>query len=106
MIRQLSAIIMEDLKDPVPSMLTFTRAEISKDLRHAKVYFSVLGNDQKIEACLQYLKRHAGIIKMFLGKRMHMKHMPDIRFNYANYTDNVLRVNKILRKLKDENNTG
>ena len=102
MIRALAAIVDEELKDRPPNMLTFTRTEISRDLRHAKVYFSVLGGGQEIEDCMAYLKRHGGIIKKILGSRMRMKHMPEIKYVYDDSGDNVARVNEILEQIKNE----
>jgi len=102
MIKELALIVEEDLKDRPPHMLTFTRSEISRDLRHAKVYFSVLGGGEEIEASMEFLKRHAGVIKKIIGKRMRVKHIPEIRYVYDETGDSVSRIGEILDKLKDE----
>lgn len=101
MIRIMATLVDEELKDRPPHMVTFTRAEISRDLRHAKVYFSVLGGGEEIESCMAYLKRHAGIIKKMLGSRMRMKHMPEIKYLYDEAGENVARIGEILKRLKD-----
>lgn len=102
MTRELAMIVDEELKDRPPHMITFTRSEISKDLRYAKVYFSVLGGDEEIEASLEYLKRHAGVIKKMIGNKMRLKHMPELRYIYDKTGDNVLRIGEILSKIKNE----
>lgn len=102
MIKELARIVEESLKDRPPYMLTFTRTEISKDLRYAKVYFSVLGSEGEIDACMTYLRRHAGVIKKLIGSRMRIKHMPEIRYVYDRAGDNVSRIGKILNELKDD----
>jgi len=102
MIKELASIVAEDLKDRPPHMLTFTRSEISRDLRHAKVYFSVLGGGEEIEISMEFLKRHAGIIKKIIGKRMRIKHMPEIRYVYDETGESVARIGEILDRLKDK----
>lgn len=102
MIRELALIMEEELKDRPPYMITFTRSEISKDLRYAKVYFSVLGEDDQIDASMEFLKRHAGIIKKIIGKRMRLRHMPEIRYIYDKTGESVSRIGEILDRLKSE----
>ena len=109
MIRDLASVLEEDLKDRPPHMITFTRSEISRDLRFAKVYFSVLGGEDEVSACLEFLKRHAGVIKKIIGNKMRLKHIPDIRYVYDKAGDNVLRIGEILNKIKiesDDNDEG
>jgi ribosome-binding factor A len=102
MIKELALIVEEDLKDRPPHMLTFIRSEISRDLRYAKVYFSVLGGGQEIETSMEFLKRHAGIIKKIMGKRMRIKHVPEISYIYDEAGESVSRIGEILDRLKDE----
>jgi len=102
MVRELAAILAEDLKDTPPAMITFTRAEISRDLKQAKVYYSVYGDDFAAERGLEFLKRHLGVIRKMLGHRMRIKHNPEILFKYDNSSDNVLRINELLDKIKNE----
>ncbi len=106
MIRELAAVISEDLKDVPPHMITFTRVEISRDLKHSKVYFSVLGDEDEIESCFSYLKGHAGIIRKMIGKRMRIKHLPEIKYVFDGSGDNVLRISEILNRLKENKNEG
>lgn len=104
MIKELARVVEEDLKDRPPYMITFTRTEISRDLRYAKVYYSVLGSEEEIDACLTFLKRHAGIIKKLIGSKMRIKHMPEIKYIYDAAGDNVARIGEILNRLKDKQN--
>jgi ribosome-binding factor A len=102
MIRELALIVEEELKDRPPHMITFTRSEISKDLRYAKVYFSVLGDEDAVTASMEFLKRHAGIIKKMIGQKMRLKHMPEVRYVYDKTGENVLKIGEILNRLKKE----
>lgn len=105
MIRELAAVISEDLKDVPPHMITFIRVEISRDLKHAKVYFSVLGNEKALERSFEFLKRHAGIIRKILGHRMRMKYSPELVFTFDDSSTNVLRVGELLNEIKKQDDS-
>ncbi len=104
MVRDLAAVIAEDLKDSIPYMLTFTRVEITKDLKYAKVFFSVLGKEKAVEESLDFLKRHNGIIRKMLGNRMRIRRIPELLFKYDGSTDHVLRINELLKESKKREN--
>lgn len=104
MVRDLSAVILEDLKDTVPYMLTFTRVEITKDLRYAKVFFSVLGKEKAAEESIEFLKRHKGAIRKLLGNRMRIRRIPELLFKYDSSTDHVLRIDELLKESKKREN--
>ena len=106
MVRTLAAVLAEDLKDTSPTMITFTRAEITKDLKQAKVYFSAYGNDDAVEKSFEFLKRHAGVIRRMVGNRMRIKHNPELTFVYDDTTDHVLRVGEILNRIKKDDDSG
>jgi ribosome-binding factor A len=105
-VRELSAIILEDLKDSVPHMLTFTRVEVTRDLRQARVFFSVLKGEDTVSESIAFLKRHNGIIRKMLGKRMRIRRVPELWFEYDSSTDNVLRVNELLKKIREDEDAG
>jgi ribosome-binding factor A len=99
-IREIADIVANELRDTPPAMITFTRSEVSKDLKYAKILFSVFGPDEKIEECMTFLKRHGGVIRKMVGSRMRIRFTPELLFQYDSSTENVLRVNEILEKLK------
>lgn len=101
-VKEMASIVEEELKDRPPYMITFTRSEVSKDLRYVKVYFSVLGGENEIDACMVFLKRHAGVIKKIIGNRMRLRHMPDLRYVFDKTGENVSKIGEILDRLKDE----
>ncbi len=103
-VRDLAAVIAEDLKDSNPYMLTFTRVEISKDLKYAKVFFSVLGEEKAAEESLNFLRRHNGIIRKMLGNRMRIRRIPELLFRYDSSIAHVLRVDELLKESKKREN--
>lgn len=106
MIRDLAAVISEDLKDVPPHMITFTRVEISRDLKHSKVYFSVLGDEEALKRSFEFLKRHVGIIRRMLGRRMRIKYNPELIFTFDDSSTNVLRVGELLNEIKKQDDSG
>jgi ribosome-binding factor A len=103
-IKEISDIIANGLRDTPPAMITFTRAEISRDLKYAKIYFSVMGEEKEIEAGWEFLKRHAGVIRRMLGQRMTIRYTPEITFLYDASAAHVIRINEILEQIKRDEN--
>ncbi len=78
--REVDRIIREELNDPrVSGTFSVTRAEVTRDLRYAKVYVSVL-EDEKREPLLQALKSAAGYIRRALGKGIIIRSAPELIF--------------------------
>src|SRR5438552_6303618 len=75
-----SATILFELRDPRVKMVTVTRAEVSADLQHAKVYVSIMGSERDQKICMYGLQRAAGFVQSKLGDRMRSKFVPVIQF--------------------------
>ncbi len=75
-----SETILFDLQDPRIKGVTVTRAEVSGDLQHAKVYVSVMGTPKEQELCLHGLKHAAGYIQSKLATRLQTRFTPAINF--------------------------
>ena len=78
--RELDAIIREEINDPrVDGTWSITRAEVTGDLRYAKIYVSVLEDDRRDEL-MEALKSAKGFIRRSLGKRMIIRYTPELIF--------------------------
>ena len=78
--REVDAIIREELHDPrVGGTWSLTRAEVTGDLRYAKIYISVLEDDRR-DALMDALKNAKGYIRRALGKRMIIRYTPELIF--------------------------
>ncbi len=81
--RELAQLIRNEVKDPRVGDVTVLDAEVSKDLGHARVYFSVLpGQEGDVEACTQGLQRAAGFLRRELGRRLRLRSIPELHFVY------------------------
>ena len=78
--REIDSIIREELQDPrVGGTWSVTRAEVTGDLRYAKIYISVLEDDRR-EPLMEALKNAKGFIRRALGKRMIIRYTPELIF--------------------------
>jgi ribosome-binding factor A len=72
--------ILADLKDPRIENVTVTRVEVTPDMREAKVYGSVMGDDAQQRLCLHGLQSAAGFLQQKIGKRIDTRYTPRLRF--------------------------
>jgi ribosome-binding factor A len=75
-----SATILYELHDPRVKFVTVTRAEVSGDLQHAKVYVSIMGTDKEQQLTLRGLKHAAGYVQSKLAKRLQTRFTPVLQF--------------------------
>jgi ribosome-binding factor A len=78
--RELAALIHNELKDPRLGMVSVSAVQVSRDLGHAKVYVSVLGNESQSAESIKVLKHAAGFLRHKLGKMLHIRIIPELHF--------------------------
>jgi len=94
----LSGHIAGDLKDPRIGFVTVTGVETSPDLRHARVYVSVLGSNDERRAALDGLRSSAGFLQAKVGEELRMKRTPTLAFEYDDSIDRGMRISELLDK--------
>jgi ribosome-binding factor A len=80
--QEIALIIQRELKDPHTEFVTITRVELSKDGRHAKVFYSCLGKAGDQQAAQVSLDRSRGFIYGLLKKRFRIKAIPELLFRF------------------------
>ena len=104
--RELDAIIREELNDPrVDGTFSITRAEVTGDLRYAKIYVSVLEDDRRDEL-LEALKSAKGFIRRSLGKRMIIRYAPELIFVSDKNIEYGVHIAKVLSETIKTNDDG
>ena len=98
-LQEVSMIIRKEVKDPGVGFITLTAVEVSEDLRHAKIYFSVMGDESERGASLRALNRAKGFIRASFGKKVRLKYLPEFHFFLDRSLDRVKRINDILRRI-------
>ncbi len=94
--RELSALIRDRLKDPEVGMVTISDVEVSRDLAHARVYFTLLGGEAERERTREALQRAAGFLRRELGRELHLRTIPQLRFIYDDTMDRGNRVSALI----------
>jgi len=87
------------LKDPRIGFVTITGVETSPDLRHAKVFVSVLGSETKREKSLQGLEAAHGILQAKLAQELRMKRTPQLAFEYDPTVERGVRMTRLIDEL-------
>ena len=80
LVQELSEMIRRDLRDPRIGFVTLTGAEITRDLRHAKVFVSIYGTEEEQKQALKALNSASGILRGEFARRVHLRLAPDIEF--------------------------
>ena len=82
--RELALLIQREVRDPRIGMVTVTAAEVSRDLAHAKIFITLMGdaNDEDITQNLAALKDAAGFLRVQLGRVMKLRSIPQLHFFY------------------------
>ena len=92
----LSARIAEGLKDPRIGFVTVTAVETSPDLRHARVFVTVLGDEDERGASLDGLGSSRGVLQATIAAELRMKRTPALQFVHDETTDRGFRVAELL----------
>ena len=94
--RELSDIVRVDLKDPRVGMITITDVEVSQDQSHAKVFFTVLGDQARIDGAAAGLARAAGFLRSELAHRMKLRAVPQLQFKHDESVERGMRLSQLI----------
>jgi ribosome-binding factor A len=95
-------IVAQGLNDPRIGFVTVTRAALTADLRTARVYVGVLGDQDQRTKTLAGLAQAAGFIRRELGRRIRLRHIPELSFQYDSGLDATDRVAQLLEENRGE----
>ncbi len=95
--KEISSIIQNELKDPrLPKMISVMSADVTKDLRHAKVFVSVYGSQEEKDHALEALKSASGFIRREVGHRMQLRYTPEMHFEIDNSIEHGAYISKLI----------
>ena len=98
-VRQVLAETLPDLKDPRIGLITVTAVDTAPDLRHAKVYVSVLGSSRKQRASLRGLEAAHGVLQSRLARELRLKRTPQLTFEYDPSVERGVRMTRLIDEL-------
>ncbi len=100
--KELSDLIMREMKDPRVSFVTVTGVDVTGDLQQATAYVTIYGNDEEKEAALQALEKAKGFLRSEIGKRIRLRKTPELSFKLDTSIEYGNRIESLLRDLKKE----
>ena len=103
--KEVAQMLTKEVKDPRIGMVTITGAKVSRDLRHAHIYYSVVGSEKEIRESAIGLKQATNFIQRQLGRRIRLRYTPIIDFQFDHSLEYGGHIEKILQSIsisKDE----
>jgi ribosome-binding factor A len=95
-----SETILFELNDPRVKDVTVTRAEVSADLQHAKVFVSIMGSERDQQLCLHGLRHASGFIQRKIGDRLQTRFTPAVQFILDKGVKNSIEIARLLKEAR------
>jgi len=102
LVREVVAEAVLDLKDPRIGFLTITGAETSPDLRHAVIFYSVLGTEEEKRETAEALRRSSSRLQSVIGSETRLRYTPVLEFRVDPAIDEGIRISQILSDMTEE----
>jgi ribosome-binding factor A len=104
--QEIGELLAREIADPGIGFATVTEVETSPDLRHARVWVSIIGSAQEREMTLQALDRAMGYVRRELGHRLRLKRIPDLHVRLDDSAERGTRVLRLISELEAGNEVG
>ena len=103
--KEISALLVKGLKDPRIGFVTITAVETTPDLHLARVFFTVMGEEQTRRDSAAGLKSCASFLRRELGKRLRMRYVPDLLFVYDTSIDYGNRIEALIKQIHNRDDS-
>ena len=100
--KAIGEILTKEIDDPRKGFVTLTRVAMSADLRHAKVFYSVIGDDTQKLATQEMFEEHLRDIRHSVARKVHLKFAAELQFVFDPSIEDSFRIDAILKKIKKE----
>ncbi len=105
--KEVSQIIQSELKDPrFTGFLSVTDVEVTRDLGFARIYVSIYGSESEKQLTLKALESALGFVRSEIGKRIRLRHVPEISFHLDQSIEYGAHITEILNDLKEKEKRG
>ncbi|MEW5923825.1 MAG: 30S ribosome-binding factor RbfA [Candidatus Zixiibacteriota bacterium] len=102
MLREVQLLLEHDIAADLSWLVTFTDVEITKDLRLAKIFYSVLGDDDAKYKTSEYLDKIKGRVQSQLGRLLRIKHTPEISFEFDHSIEQGIKMERLFDEIADK----
>ncbi|MGE5675182.1 MAG: 30S ribosome-binding factor RbfA [Mycobacterium leprae] len=96
------ADLIRDLKDPRVGFVSIVKVEAAQDLRHAKIFISVLGNDEQKKESMKGLQSASGFLRSEVGQRMRLRYTPELHFVLDDSIEHGAKIASLLVQVQKE----
>ena len=96
---ELGRMLLRDLKDPRIGGVTVVRVRVTDDLKHARAFVALSGDAAARARALEGLRSAAGFLRGELGRRLHLRYAPEVRFEADESLDEMQRLGDLFRTL-------
>ena len=103
--QETAKIIRDELKDPRLGFVTVTTVNVSNDLRHVKIYVSVLGDSQSKEQSMAALNNATGFVRRELGKKVKLRYTPEVIFRFDDSIEHGVKIHRLLNEMQGKEET-
>lgn len=104
--KELSNLIREEIKDPrLPQFVSITAVRVTKDLRYAKVYVSVFGDEASKQGALAALEHASGFIRHEIGQRIQLRYTPEFSFKLDDSIEKGMHLSKLIEQTMAQSQT-
>ncbi len=101
--REIGTMIQMDIHNPELEFVTITNVNVSKDLQVARVSFSVLGDEKKVQNVTRILSGISGQVRKLVGQRIRLRYTPKIEFVYDKSIEYGAQIERALEEIRKEN---
>jgi ribosome-binding factor A len=101
--REVSRMLHEEIKDPRIGMVTISRVQVSSDLRYAKIYYTVYGDEAQQRDSAEGLNKAASFIRRQLGQYLRLRVVPEVSFHFDSSLEHVARISSLLHQIEQQN---
>ena len=102
--RELSSLLLDDVRPPSGIMITINEVELSKDLRYGKVFYSVYGDTKAVENGRKFIEANQKVLRRELAGKIRIKFMPELKFEFDPSIEREQRIHDLLNRIKDDEN--
>ena len=99
--KELSNLLLKDIRDPRLDSVTIMHVSITDDLRLARIYFSVAEGEERKLGALAGFKSASGYLRRQLSHRLELRHVPELEFLYDESFERATKLNKVLKAVID-----
>ncbi len=101
-LREISALLVRELRDPRLRGITLTRVVMSDDLRHGRVYFSHLEGAARADAAIAGFRSASGFIRREIGRTLRLRFTPELDFSFDPGLEQAARIDTLLRESRSK----